>query len=289
MTNLRVGIIGLGRRWRKRYRPALRALADRFTVIAVCDQMRRRAHQVAKRLGCRAAAGPTHLLESGDIDAILLLDAQWYGLWPVEAACRYGKPVYCAVPLERDQPHADGIRQKVRNSRLPVLMAMAPRVAPATARLQELMAGRLGPPRLLLCEQASPKPGPISGALLDWCALILDAIPVAARPTDVGELSEMHLDFPGGRAARVSRWPSPHVRPSIRLRAVAERGAAWIELPHRVRWNDAEGWHAENMSRQPSVWQRLLERFHQSLTSGQPMQPSLDEAQRAMRWLQGVV
>jgi len=289
MTNVRVGIIGLGRRWRKRYRPALRALADCFTIVAVCDQMRQKAKHVAKQLGCRAAAGPSQLLESADIDAILLLDAQWYGLWPVETACRYGKPVYCAVSPKRDQPHADAVCQKVHDSRLPILMEIAPRVAPATVRLQELIADRLGPARLLLCEQVSQKPGRISGALLDLCAYLFNSIPVAARPTDVGELSEMHLDFPEGRAARVSRWSAPQVRPSIRLRAIAEQGTAWVELPHRVRWNDAEGWHAENLPRHSSVWQRLLERFHQAVSSGRLMHPSLDEAQRAMRWSHGTV
>src|SRR5262249_43309385 len=49
---LRVGIIGLGVRWRKRYRPALTALRDRFTVTVVCDQVHQRTAAEAKRLGC---------------------------------------------------------------------------------------------------------------------------------------------------------------------------------------------------------------------------------------------
>ena len=46
MTDLlRVGVIGLGRRWRKRYKPALGALRQRFAVRAVCDQVRERAQR----------------------------------------------------------------------------------------------------------------------------------------------------------------------------------------------------------------------------------------------------
>ena len=40
MTNpLRVAVIGLGRRWRKRYRPALLALHDRYRVTTLYDQV----------------------------------------------------------------------------------------------------------------------------------------------------------------------------------------------------------------------------------------------------------
>src|SRR5437868_4711800 len=94
---LRVGVIGLRPLWRRRYRPALRALPDRFQVVAVCDPLAGRAERAAKRLGC-AAAGPTELLERPDIDALLLVDAPWYGLWPVQLACRLGKPALCCPP-----------------------------------------------------------------------------------------------------------------------------------------------------------------------------------------------
>src|SRR5262245_16621109 len=99
MAKLRVGIIGLGKRWR-RYRPALRALRDHFAIQAIYDAVHQAALHVAQRLGCAATSGVIELLERKDIDAILLLDAAWQGLWPLEAACRFGKTVFCAVPLE---------------------------------------------------------------------------------------------------------------------------------------------------------------------------------------------
>ena len=69
-TRLRVGVIGLGRRWR-RYRHALEALRKRVAVRAVCYQVARRAEDEARRLGCAAAAGPADLLERDDVDAAL--------------------------------------------------------------------------------------------------------------------------------------------------------------------------------------------------------------------------
>src|SRR6266478_2001490 len=128
MTNpLRVGVIGLGRRWRKRYRPALLALHDCFRVHALYDQVQQRALGEAERLQCDAAAGITELLERDDLDAVLLLDAQWFGLWPLELACRVGKPVFCCAGFDREDARADAVYQQVQAAKLPVMVEMAPR------------------------------------------------------------------------------------------------------------------------------------------------------------------
>src|SRR5262245_53517333 len=97
---LRVGVIGLGNRWQKRFKPALLALRRLYEIRAVCDQVPQEATRESRRLGCDAVTGITTLLESDDVDAVLLLDAQWFRLWPVEQACRFGKPVFCGLSLE---------------------------------------------------------------------------------------------------------------------------------------------------------------------------------------------
>ena len=40
---LRVGIVGLGEHWETRHLPALRALADRFEVRGICEQVAARS------------------------------------------------------------------------------------------------------------------------------------------------------------------------------------------------------------------------------------------------------
>ena len=56
-VRLRVGVIGLGRLWEARHKPALARLADRFRVTAVYDQVARRAAIEATQVGCAAAEG----------------------------------------------------------------------------------------------------------------------------------------------------------------------------------------------------------------------------------------
>jgi predicted dehydrogenase len=285
MKQLRVGVIGLGRNWRRRYRRALHALREQFRVQAVCDQVPQSAEREARRLHCMATAGPTELLERDDTDAVLLLDDQWYGLWPLELACRFDKPVFCAVPLEKDEVHADATCQQVRESGLPVMMALAPRFASVTARLRELLQTQLGPPRLLLHEQIASGPGSISSTLLDWCAFVMGAAPASVQAAGTEGIEELFLEFGEGRAARLSRWSGAYAGRVRRIRIAAERGAAWLEVPHRLCWADAEGRHSHTPRVHRPVGEILLEQFHQVITQGQPLTPNLEDAAHALSLL----
>jgi predicted dehydrogenase len=293
---LRVGVIGLGRRWRRRYQPALRALPDRFQVRAVYDQVEQRALAEARRLGCAAASGLTELVERDDVEAVLLLESQWFGLWPVELACRAGKPVFCCAALDLDAEHAEAVCRKVREKNLPVLVELAPPLAPATARLRELFDTRLGPPRLLVCDAVGPatsgqehRASGVGLALLDWCASLLGGEPAKVAVVDVAGLASVLLEFPGGRAARVSRWHAPGARRGVRLRVVAEKGLATVDLPDRVGWTEADGRHTHRVCGPQPLGQVLLERFHRTVTEGQAAEPGLDDALRALRWLHGTL
>jgi predicted dehydrogenase len=291
MTKLRVGIVGLARRWRKRYRPALRALLNQFAIRAVWDSLPQRAQREARRLGCQAAAGVVEMLEREDIDAVLLVNEAWHGLWPLEAACPFGKPVFCAVPLAADAQHADAVCQKVSQAQLPVMTAPWPRFAPASLRLQQLLQEQLGTPRLLLCEQRGPKPGRIRAELLDWCMVVFGAAPlrVKARGRESDLIEEVFADFGQERAARISRWTGRHTRHRVRLHVVAERGTACVDLPNRLRWDDSDGRHAFTATGQMSAAEGLLERFHEAVTLGRTMQPSLEDARQAWTWLRSGV
>jgi predicted dehydrogenase len=283
MTKLRVGILGLGRRWRRHYRPALHALRDRFVVRAVWDAMPIRAARQARQLRCRAAEGIIELLEGKDTDAILLLDAAWHGLWPLEAANRFGKPVFCAVPLEADATRAESICNKTRQAGLPVMMALMPRCTPANVRLQSQLAERLGAPRLLLCEQRGRSKGPIGVDLLDWCIQLFGGAPVSisSHGDPTAGIEEAFADFGEGRAAYLRRWWGPHVSSSIRMHVVAGKGAAWVGLPHRLRWNDADGRHAWRATEQRPMAEVMLERFYDAVAAREAMLPSLEDARRA--------
>ena len=116
---LRVGVVGLGQAWETRHAPALRALADRFEVRAFCDPVAHRAAEIAQRWPARTCDGFRALASSGDIDAILLLSARWYGALPILAACDAGKAIYCSAALDLDTHAADEVRRRVRRPASP--------------------------------------------------------------------------------------------------------------------------------------------------------------------------
>ena len=150
---LRVGVIGLGAAWESRHRPALRALGDRYEVRAVCEQVSHKAEQAAKEFNACAVDGYRTLAAREDIDAILILSPQWYGPLPILAACDEGKAVYCGAAMELEGDQALMIRDRVQSSGIAFMAEFPRRHAAATLRLKELIATRLGAPRLLFCHR----------------------------------------------------------------------------------------------------------------------------------------
>jgi predicted dehydrogenase len=293
-ARLRVGVLGLGRRWR-RYRPIVERLRRQLVVTAVCDARPRRAERQAQQLGCAVAAGPVELLDRDDVEALLLLAAPWYGLWPLECACRVGKPVFCAASPAHDGNHVDEQRRQVEEARLPVLMALPGVESPAILHLRELLAGSLGPAQLVRADRVLPVSVTATGSATDaaflpmlrCCADLFGTAPIHCRMTAVAGtgLTTLTAEFCAGRAAQLTVWRGAQVKPSWQIEVVAEKGTAAAELPGRLRWRDAAGGHVLHVpGRRPE--QSLLERFVQGLREGTPLHPGIAEAHEAWTWLQ---
>lgn len=296
---LRVGVIGLGRRWR-RYRPILTRLRDHVEVRAVCDHIGRRAEEEARRLRCSAAGGPVELLERPDVEAVLLFDSQWFGLWPLEHLCRTNKPVFCTLPADSDAAHVDALRQRIQDSGLPVLMALSPLLAPATLLLRELLIHRLGQARMVRADWSLP-PAPAGSSrdllsnpavlpLLAACAWLLDDRPRSVWTIDGAGASfvTLILRFGGERLAQVTLWTAATGRAPGRFEVAAEAGTITAELPRQLRWRDADGQHSQRLPSR-SAEQNGLERFILALRAGQPLRPSFEDAYQALTWLRAAV
>lgn len=303
---LRVGVIGLNQHWESRYRSALRALSNRFIVQAVCDQVAHRAEQAARDFDARVVHGYRALVEREDVDAVLLLASRWYGSLPILAASDVGKSVYCASPLEPKLDEIRQIKERVNRSGIAFLTERFRRFAPATVRLKELIATRLGKPRLLFCHlrQQAEKPAVralpahdiINGAarsdlteLVDWCCYVVGRPPqsvfgtINRLPGDraVEDYEMMSLDFsehgpPGtGPMAQIScgryvpaGWQEAVTfRPPTALQVACERGIAFVDLPNHLIWFDDAGRHLENLENERPIGEQLLLQFYRDVTS----------------------
>lgn len=317
---LRVGLVGLGKAWEVRHRPALRALADRFEVRAICEQVGVRAEQAAKEFGATAMDGYRALAAREDIDAILMLAEQWYGWLPILAACDHGKAIYCAAPLQLELEEARQIKERVDKAGVAFMAEFARRQNPATLRLKELIATRLGQPRLLFChrrvavgEKPTKPDGPKDRGfgtsdlveLVDWCRYVVGREPTSvlgmmhsvAPESDDEDYRMMSLDFstPGqhagkGVVAQISSgyympqgWEEAvSFRPPPAMQVACEHGIAFIDLPAQVLWFDKAGRHQESLDSERAVGELLLSHFHRSVTSLVRNPAGLEDAYRAL-------
>lgn len=297
---LGVGIVGLGNRWEGRYLPAIRSLADRFEVRAVCEQVSHRARRAAAELNAVAVDGFRVMAGRDDVDALLYLADQWYGAAPILAACDTGKAIYSAASLPGPRGEIDHLLARVEQSGIAFMAELSRRHAPATVRLKELIATRLGPPRMLFCHQRVPQsPGTSPGEsipaqrnlieMIDWCCYVVDR-PAAhvvsvrhAAPADPAEsdYQMMSLDFsatehPGtGPLAQISsgqyipvNWEEAiGFRPPAALQVACERGIAFIDLPTSLVWFDDAGRHQESLESERPVDESMLLQFHRATTS----------------------
>lgn len=316
---LRVGIVGLGDQWESRHLPALRMLADRFEVRGICEQVAHRAARAAKDLGTAPIDGFRALAARDDIDAILYLADQWFGATPILAACDHGKSVYSAISLPLDAETAHLLRHRVEESGIAFMAELPRRHAAATLRLKELIATRLGQPRMLFCHRRVPlSTGTASGPprdrggesrdlveLVDWCRYVAGVEPtsvVAVRHAEVpgGEIDDyrmMSLDFshtgrPGdGPLAQIScgyympgAWEEAvSFRPPPGLQVVCENGIAFVDLPHTLVWFDTAGRHQESLEGERPVGEQMLGQFHRMVTSLVRHVSGLDDSLRAMQ------
>ena len=236
---LRVGLVGLGDQWAARHAPALRALSDRFEITAVCSEVADKSHRVASEFGAVATDGFRALLQRDDVDALLLLSPEWYGPLPIQAACDAGKAIYSSASLDITPEQAVEVRQDIRDSKVPFMAELPLRYAPATIRLKELIATRLGKPRLLFCHQRLPlesqsdslrrgKHCPLVWRnmmeLVDWCRYIVGADPASivssAHGNQNGDVETYYqmasLDFRSCQASAEAPNQAP-IRPLAQL------------------------------------------------------------------------
>ncbi|MEC9091552.1 MAG: Gfo/Idh/MocA family oxidoreductase [Planctomycetota bacterium] len=186
---LNVGLIGIGDQWETRHRPALKSLSDRFTVKGVCSDIVIKAQRVAQDFDTAQFDGFRSLIRRPEIDAVLCLSQNWGGPLPILAACDYGKAIYSASALGLDPARASHVKERVENSGVAFMAEFARRHTPSTIRLKELIATRLGKPKLIfsterLAQDQASTPSSMAGQdsrllveLIDWCNYIIGKPP----------------------------------------------------------------------------------------------------------------
>lgn len=315
---LRIGLIGLGEAWPQRHRPSLRMLHDRFEVRAVFNNVPLLAEQAAREFGAVHCDGYRQLVSRDDVDAVLMLENSWQGWLPMLAACDAGKAVYWAADLDFDDHLATELTQRVERSGIAFMAEFPRRFAPATLRLKELIATRLGKPQLLFCHRRLPGEGQRRDRsegegrrthaelvqLIDWCRYV-----VGREPVSVGSIRHGRPDDPDYWAitlefAPESEGESPvlaqiscgsyipaawheaiNFRPPSAMQIRCDGGVAFVDLPTTLVWFDEAGRHLESLDTELPVGEQLLTQFHRAVTSLVRKMGDLEDACRSLQIL----
>jgi hypothetical protein len=257
---LRLGIVGLGPRWQTRFEPALAATRDRFSIKAVYDPLTSRARQAARRLDCPLAVGLSALLDSDQVDVVILPDPAWFGLWPAEQALRRGKRCVCGSPSALEDPAIERLADQSG-----LLLPDLPRHTAIFEAVQTELNGRLGPARLVTATVTSRRFGG-AGAIraVDGCFAILGGEPQNSRrildhPT-AGR--QTIFEWSDGRAAIVrERQTSPGTVSGLNWQLDCLKGTAKVSGSRRLRVSLPDGRSSKCFPRSPVTESAALERL----------------------------
>jgi predicted dehydrogenase len=296
-ATISVGIIGLGPAWDWRYLPALQNLRRRIRVRAVYDTVLSRAESAAEDLDADVCMGLLSLLERPDVRGVLLLDLSWQGWMPLHFACSRKKPAYVAGSLGED---AAGLRQLYESAcaaSLTLMPEFSRRYTPATGRLQELLATRLGRPRRIEIEATLPRPddaGTVPGqgpgrdfliGLIDWCRHVQRARPTLVTTEEAAlepgrkerrvAIAFAEPRFGGGASSAELRLAEPPAASlegdpiaGPRFRVECEQGWALIESPTEIKWSLGGTGTTESLAAERTEVEVMLDHFCRRVAGG---------------------
>jgi len=244
---------------------------------------------------------------------VIVLQRNWLGWLPVLAACEAGKAIYWAGDMDFDAEKDAEVRRVVEESGVSFMVEFPRRFAPATLRLKELIATRLGLPQLIFCHRRLPSSEPglsANGApidpsrrelieLIDWCRYVVGREPESVSSVNHESMGTsdyrcMSLAFPQqddlpavtaqiscGSYIRPTWHEAAGFRPPSAMQICCQRGVAFIDLPSTLVWFDDAGRNMESLDTESPVGEQLLAQFHRSVTSLLRNMSDFDDAYRA--------
>ncbi len=272
-----LGLIGLGPAWEQVYRDPLVRLQSRLTIRLVYDPVEARSRSVAGEFEAEAAGSLRQILTRHTLQGLLVLDPGWCGAGVLNLIARCGKPAFLSAPVLRqawrsivavptDPTALKGPASKSNDQLMPELGL---RFTPASCRLRELMATKLGRARRIEvdCDLASSIED--TATLIDWCTDIMGQTPTIWAPTtnSSSAVSQIEFEFPPSAASspavkRIARLrQQPADKPSLRIELECERGRAVLSDRTHITWQTAADSADESLTDERTELEILIDQF----------------------------
>lgn len=293
-------------------------MRGRIRVQAVWNPVSAVAEQVAADWNCDAAMGLVALLQRRDVRAVLILDPGWGGAVPVKLACREGKHVFLAAQLGQAEGSWRVLHELASEHETTVMPDLGLRYTPATSRLKELIATRLGRPHQLTVESRfhgavesnglamSRAAGAMPLSLIDWCGHLAGTAPesisgeefgTTAGPENFRELTIRYKrSAAGGAGIQAKIHPafelpgqtvSEHPAAGFRAEVICAHGRAVLAGSTEIAWETSSHREAESLTSERTDVEVMLDHFSRRVVGGLVPVPSLDDLCRSGRLYAG--
>jgi hypothetical protein len=183
-----LGLIGLGPRWEQVYREPLLRLRNRLTIRLVHDSVEARARSVANDLEAEVVGSLQQVLKRRTLQGVLILDPAWYRAGALDLIAQSGKPAFLGeavlesvfglggssssrISLIHDAPENAPLNDQF-------VPELGLRLTPATCRLRELIATKLGPVVQLKVSLERVADANKIASVIDWCCHIMGGSPI---------------------------------------------------------------------------------------------------------------
>ncbi|QDT56393.1 hypothetical protein Pan44_44470 [Caulifigura coniformis] len=279
---LPIGLIGAGAEWDAVWCPAF-SLVSRLVVKSFYDPIGVRGERVAESHDWPGASGVRQLLMPPRLKGVVVLDAGWLGNWVVQQADQQRIPVLVS-PRESS---VELLGQAFHNATGETLIQpeLRRRYTPATMRVRELTATRLGAIRSLSIELPSASPLTVSqwAEAIDWCRFVVQSGVI--RSEFFPEQQVLRVAFrkqydekPVEAALSWSRTEAPPLYPAdFSAELICQNGVAIVTGGRRVRWKAEEDEGDEELSDDRSSAMVQLDLFARRLAGGLVPVPSLED------------
>lgn len=156
---IRIGLIGTGR-----IGQVHAATIDRsndFELTYTCDTFIAGAENIQKLYGGKITDDPEVLLNSGEVDAILVASPTPTHVGLIERAIDLGLHVLCEKPIDLDIERVDALREKASKAKTLIAIGFNRRFDPGFNQIQaRVAAGEIGTLEQLIIISRDPAPAP---------------------------------------------------------------------------------------------------------------------------------
>jgi predicted dehydrogenase len=284
-----LGLVGAGPFWDESYREAVNRQAQHVVIRSVYDVVAARADQLARERHALLAPSLTSLFERPDVDAVLVLETAWHGWYALDLAVRYRKPTLIVGPWRDEPKWLEQVYLSARDAGVLLMAALPRRHSPATNRLRELIATRLGSPKSIFAEVCWTEDESFERliGLIDWCAAVMGRTPMGITAPFASQATatrQFTLQFSVPTATASLQWRRVEQRPGSEVLTVeCQRGTARIVSETEIVWKvDSQETH-DSLTSDRSSTEIILDQFCRRVVGGLVPVSDLGDVLRSVR------